>query len=69
MAPKNLFGCWGGRRSYLTCPRFEMFGLGIVPKEKFSRLFNQIFDNESGFYLENVVIVAIGIYKERPLWQ
>ena len=69
MAPKNLFGCRGGRRSYLTFPRFEMFGLGIVPKEIFSNLFNPIFDNESDFYLENVVIAAIDMYKERPLWQ
>ena len=42
---------WRGR-SCLTLARSGMFGLGIAPKEKLSRLFNPVSIQEQDLYLE-----------------
>ena len=48
-APTRLSGSW---RSCLAFVRSGMFGLGMVPKEKLSRLFNPVSIWESDLYLE-----------------
>ena len=66
MARKHLFGCRGGEG--LAFARSGMFGLGIAPKEKISRLFNPV---SIGIRLVpgNVVMVASDMYGKSPLWE
>ena len=58
----------GRGRSCLAFATSGMFGLGIAPKEKISRLFNPV---SIGIRLVpgNVVMVAIDMYGKSPSWE